>query len=497
MLGLVSLQLTGCVILPLPPLGAQVGREDIETLEPGLSNRDQVHEALGDPDVTVTDRYEIFDVSEESFNLLFVALGPAGGVGVNPISGRFYRVLAEYEPDGILHELYWEGDGEISTEESLPRPAWPDPLKLEYVRGGAVSASPNGRLLAVSVPATPSITLHDGWTGTFIAEIGAIAGCPPLGIDPRDWWFTNRLRFFSRLAFPAATVFLADDTHLASIAANDTLCIWNADTRMRVRELSGGQGTWGVVSARSAPTVAAIDADGIVGVWDGSSGFKLSSIAVCEGLSLDLKMVLSDDGEILATVQHRLAPNFLGVDVPHGSRVQLWDVETGVELTAFDLPKTSAGYWHGNIALSPDLRRVAANLGNHIEIWRIDQMSKPAGQDAAPSKTTAWRIELERVLILPRTYDKTARYSVAFSADGRKLAAGRASAVVWEVDTWREIWRAPPHEGCRLHGFVFTADGRRIISNSCVWEVPELDDPPHSHPAAAAVLAAKRRLEAY
>ena len=110
LLASVALLLAGCIILalPLPPLGAQTDREDIETLELGHSTREQVHEMLGEPGVTVTDRYEIFEVSEETLNVAYMwffgmGYSGTGDFGVVPISERYYRVLAEYDPEDVLH----------------------------------------------------------------------------------------------------------------------------------------------------------------------------------------------------------------------------------------------------------------------------------------------------------------------------------------------------------------------------------------------------------
>jgi hypothetical protein len=72
--------------------------------------------------------------------------------------------------------------------------------------------------------------------------------------------------------------------------------------------------------------------------------------------------------------------------------------------------------------------------------------------------------------------------AIAFAADGRRLAAGYASAVVWEVDTWRQVWRAASAAPADLpettfwRGFVFTGDGERIITTCCLWRLPGADE---------------------
>ena len=483
LLGLVPLlKVTGCIVLPLPPLGAQIGPDEIETIRPGVSTREQVHEVLGEPNVTIVERYEIFDVSEERYNwLIFGGLPPYVGGGTVPVDERLYRVLADYESDGMLRELHWEGNA--PSEEPLPRVTWPDSLY------GAVTASPSGRLLAQSSGyyfplGVPALVLHDGSTGAAIAQVEAMSGCQLLGFNSDDTTLLYRLNGQSRWSFPVVTMFLSDGQHLASVAARDTVCIWNAETRMGVRELGVAQGLRGLATARSAPTVAALDAKGDIRVWHGLSGSLINTIATCRSKDRcsPPEMVLSDDGRLLATLQVISAPikrfGMLWRYDPLFRGVQLWEVRTGTELVAFDLSERSLPPW--NIALSPDLRRVAVHYGGHIEIWRVNETPGQAWQEEAASRTTPGSAGLERVLILPPVDDViTAHHSLAFSADGRKFAAGYASAIVWEVGSWKEIWRAPSAETYLQSfdngfGFIFTADGRRILSGCCSWEVPAL-----------------------
>ena len=459
----VSLQLTGCIFLALQPTGASL--EDIEKLALGVSTRKEVHRALGKPDVVITDRYEIINY-----------------------------VLAEYRPDGVLHDLRWERYDEVLSRKPVPNLTWPDTLQwagYSPLQGSVtvtINPSRNGRLLVVSDTSTDSIVLYDGQSGNLDARIEAVAGCHPLGIRPRDWsrFRLNRVRVNNLIAFPARTVFLGDDAFLASIAEEDTICIWNAHTETRIRELSGTRGIWGIVAARSAAIIASIDAEGIVDIWNGSDGSKISSIAVCGGICWDLRMALSDDGQILATAQQHFEPgSFI---VPDSVNVRLWDAKTGAELVAFT---TFYSRWlqikTPEIALSPDLRQVALVRDWHAEVWRIDQRAELVRRDDVPANAAGWSVELEQVMMLPFVGWPFAGPPainavpyVAFSADGRKLAAGYGSAAVWEVETWREVWRAPSlySEARRAFGdgFVFTSDGRHIITQCCSWEVPELDE---------------------
>lgn len=483
-------QLTGCIILPLPPLGAQIGQEDVETIEAGVSTRDQVHAVLGKPEATILDRYEIFDVSKERFNWLIMTYF---GGHIKRVRGQSYRVLAEYDPEDVLRDLRWEGHGEEPSEEPRPKASWADTLDLgtwdDELRG-AVSASPDGRLLAQSASyiaplQSPAIKLRDGGTGNVIAEVDAVSGCPPIGFNQRHESFLS-VRVGG--STPVTTVFLSDSEHLASITSGETLCVWNANTQMSVRQLAGGDSIRRLVSARSAPNVAVSDDEGTIRIWDALSGKAINTIATRipdSRYAAWLKMVLSDDGKRLAVLQSRWADverfGLLWDRTFVSYEVRLWDVDTGIELAALNLvkPETEPPYLvdsNHNIALSSDQTRVAVNLSERVEIWRLAEPLKLASQERAASQADPWT--LEQVLVLPPLGDVPSHLSIAFSADGRKLAAGYLSAIVWEVGTWRTLWRAPLTYAIRLSfhrgfGFIFTADGQRIISSCCLWEVPE------------------------
>ncbi len=63
-----------------------------------------------------------------------------------------------------------------------------------------------------------------------------------------------------------------------------------------------------------------------------------------------------------------------------------------------------------------------------------------------------------------------------FSADGMRLAAGFVGCVVWETDSWREVWRCDLEDETRRHelrrGFAMTADGRHIVTDDGLYRLP-------------------------
>ncbi len=172
-IALAALPLVDCVPIPLPPLGAQIGREEIEKLQPGVSTRADVHDRLGEPSHSVTERYEIFDVGKETAHwLLMVGLVVPDGSTFKP---QDFRVLAEYGRDGVLQSLGWEGlvenadpaegyshissaappTGPAATVKSPigPQPilTWPAPTATGYpIETKAVTISPEGPIVAIS-----------------------------------------------------------------------------------------------------------------------------------------------------------------------------------------------------------------------------------------------------------------------------------------------------------------------------------------------------------
>jgi WD40 repeat protein/outer membrane protein assembly factor BamE (lipoprotein component of BamABCDE complex) len=508
LVALAALSLAGCVVLPLPPMGAQVGHEEIEKLQPGSSTRDDVRTALGAPSHSLTNRYEIFDVSRETAHVLFAVLYMGGQV--SRIDAQDFRVLVEYRPDGVVESVRWEGlegesryissgspptAGSMATSPIGPQPGltWTAPDFDYPIQTAAVAVAPKGSVVAISygnASRLVRIDLHNWRTGALLAWIGeAPAGCPKL-ISP------------SRMRMP--TVFLSDDRHLASVAEDAVVCIWDSATQRRLLTfekhrkptsffgLTGGNRLTSLVAARSAPILATADGDNVVRVWNGLSGREILAIEPCSfshgcgawvAPSLS-RLALSDDGRVLALFQAGEREDAL----------RLWDTSTGVELGSLTAPKKARSRYVGlvNLALSPDRRWVALHMGDHVEVWSTDEneaMSAAQGAAAPPGRS----FELEQVFVLPPVDVEMASYgpsethhfvrSIEFSADGRRLVAGDGVAMLWKTGSWRELWRASlgsrelwPAMSDLSAGFALTADGRHIVTARGVWELPGPDE---------------------
>ncbi|MGC9380968.1 caspase, EACC1-associated type [Streptomyces sp. MH13] len=153
-----------------------------------------------------------------------------------------------------------------------------------------------------------------------------------------------------------------------------------------------------------------------------------------------LDLSYSPDGKVLAA-SHR-------VDGSGGGRVQLWDVSVPtrpVEAGRFQLSGSSA------IAFHPTSRILAAQSGDELTLWDTADPGKPR--------------ELARLPLAQR-----ATYTLAFSGDGRTLAAGSAKGLLrlWNVgDPARPTLRAQRTVAeTELISLAFTRDGDHLVTGN-------------------------------
>ena len=144
----------------------------------------------------------------------------------------------------------------------------------------------------------------------------------------------------------------------------------------------------------------------------------------------------------------------------------------------------------------------AAGIGGVVRIWDLDsrkQIGPPlhlprivTGMAFSPDGsqlaiTTGYlTAEPDRVEVRdPRSGEPLARLptgngvrSVAFSPDGRLLAAGQVDGgtLIWETDSWRRVGRPLPLAGAQVLGLAFSPDGRTLATSHddgtvVLWDV--------------------------
>jgi WD40 repeat protein len=201
----------------------------------------------------------------------------------------------------------------------------------------------------------------------------------------------------------------------ASYSPDGNLKLWDAFTGWELRTVKGHKvPVCCVACSPDGNRLAAGAADGTAKVWDIGTGQPLHTLKghgksqtsyTMPNPTREVRAIaFSPDGKRLATG---------GED----GVVKLWNCE-GRELHSLK------GHPHGisALAFSPDGKVLAASSG----AWKA-----PTGFNAGPGEVKLWDSESGREL---RTLEKAYLNDVAFSADGKWLAAASAEGVIWVWD---------------------------------------------------------------
>ncbi len=306
----------------------------------------------------------------------------------------------------------------------------------DTLRGSAMT--PDGGRLALGAKMSGDFAVFDAATGRLIARHTSAHASPIVAI-----------------------AFSGDGARLATADAEGTIKIW-ADLRKldsktaALLTLKGHQGAINTVSFSSdGKRLVTASTDKTARVWDLENAG--AAIRPLEGLSHDWSLVtrFSPDGQMIAAAT--------------GRSLRLWDAATGRlvrELSAGEKGRVFS------VAFSPaDNRLLAVGYGgqadvSYVALWDID-----AGTELARLKGAT---DLPN---LPLDENTGAVGALAFSPDGKNLAAGFGSKglwggngfpfplKVWEVATRRLIGRLDGHANFCV-SLDFSRDGSLLASGS-------------------------------
>ncbi len=250
------------------------------------------------------------------------------------------------------------------------------------------------------------------------------------------------------------SVAVSADGRTAACQERHAIRLWDARTGQQLRFLAAGQGQFrhvafaadGGLLAGAGVVVEDGRERGWIRLWSVAGGKELRVLRVADGPVL--RVALTSDGKHLASLDG-------------GRKVRWWDTVNGVELCQFELD----GMGVALAAFSPDGRTVACAFGQgSVGVWDV-----PSGQ------------KLEQIggAITSGAFGgkggiPTDRFRrLAFSADGRTLAAGRdgEDVYLYEVATGKERVRfagsrqpvSPVGSGAPL---AFSPDGR-VLAAAC------------------------------
>jgi len=357
---------------------------------------------------------------------------------LNPAGGGFNRLQGAFSPDGKLAAVARFGNGvdlyDTTTGDQLlvvDEKGQTKPLFLpSRSPPERVTFSPDGNQLAVGAR-TGLVAL---WrlpppSGAGSAERGAqaIEGGPRSALHaPRN--------LKGHQAAIEALAFTADGRRLISIGHDNTVRCWDVADREESRVLQKGHG---IDSLSYSP-----------------DGRYLVEASMTDGIRVH-DLTSTDPPRKLTTRRSRQAvfsPDGRTIAGGPDHRLTLWDAKTKDLLGTLTEPKLAdrmadpnyhaliqeMGAEIGALAFSPDSRWLAVGVGGP-HTFSVDPPQKVMVFDVAQRKE-------HRTFATPTQVN-----AVAFSPDGKLLAAAGHNGAIWMWDTssWDEIgrWQGPPDTG--------------------------------------------------
>jgi RNA polymerase sigma factor (sigma-70 family) len=372
-----------------------------------------------------------------------------------------------------------------------------------------VSFSPDGKQLAACTTASRVVRVYDVASGK---ETHALAGgrfrrvaFSPDGKTLAAGDGNNAVRLWE---MPSGKVIQPAEPHdsgvhcialspdgktLAASTTFKTVYLWDMKTGKMLRRLEGHeQGVYPVTFSPDGKRVASGSRDGTARVWDVATGKELHKFSGYDAPRDDEEWVyglsFSPDGKRLA-------------GACRDGAVRVWDLGSGREVLRCG---RHDGFAWG-VAFSPDGKQLVSCGDDAVLLWnaatgeQVRQMAPGARNEAvafspdgrliaAGSKNGFVRLidaESGQTLHMLKEhpngdYRRRLVYrdgrTIAFSPDGRTLAWGSWQVVqVWEVATGQEVLSFPAHRG-EVMSVAFLPDGRRLATGSpdttaLVWDL--------------------------
>jgi WD40 repeat protein/serine/threonine protein kinase len=410
--------------------------------------------------------------------LLSVILGVGGPSGMS-------RVAVAFSPDG-RRVAAASNDGAVkvwdsATGNELVSFRHPGP------GGRNVAFSPDGRRL-VTGGREPRI--WDSATGKELltlkghaAEVGGVAFSPDgrrvasAGDDHtvRIWDSANGKELLSlgHTNCVNCVAFSPDGQRLASGTDDNTVKIWDSATGEELFTLKGHTG-WvvGVAFSPDGQRLASVSDDMTVKLWDiGADKERFSFKGHAHRVT---SLAFSPDGQRLASGHS-------------DGKVKTWDSATCKELITF---KGHTSGWVGNVAFSPDGQRVASWSNDHtVRIWDSATGKElfvlkgyigcagfsPDGQRlVAVSYDEMLKIEMLKILDSTTGKELVALkgYTGVASPDGQRLAAVSKDQTLKILDsaTGKELVALKGYTTDEVRSVAFSPDGRRLAAGVKIWD---------------------------
>ncbi len=269
---------------------------------------------------------------------------------------------------------------------------------------------------------------------------------------------------------------------IASGSWDQTIKLWNIDTKKEIALLSGGS-VFGelvdqVAFSPDGKTIAFGLSGGIVRLWDVANKKVIAILRGHQGWVSSV--VFNSNGKMVASGSA-------------DTNVKLWDVATAKEIA------TLSGHseWVQSVAFSPDGKTVASGSRDKtIKLWDVATAKEIATLSGHSDWVESVAFSPDGKTLASASYDGTIRLwdvattneialfghrklvkSVAFSLDSKTLASGSADTTIklWDASSAKEIAQLSDHEGW-VNSVAFSPAGKLFASGSAdgtikLWDV--------------------------
>jgi WD40 repeat protein/uncharacterized caspase-like protein len=323
-----------------------------------------------------------------------------------------------------------------------------------------IAFSPDGKTLA-GAKNRNTVTLWDAMTGTELHNIKGHSDAVSSVAFSRDgkilasggtdkivklWDVStgSEVSYFTGQSAVMSVAFSLDDKFIAVGRNDGSVVLWELAAGTTRRTFTKGAGVFSAAFSSDGRTLASIDFDRTVKLWNVSSGMESH---IFFGKPLYLSYALSPDGKILASGSAE-------------QTIKLWDVSTGSELRT--LAGSYTGFLSSTFAFSTDGKLFAGSSNDALASGQVN--------------VKIWDVSTGKVL---RTLRNVSSANVlAFSRDGKTLAAGYLNSTIklWDVSTgaWRRTLRA--NSKWAITAVIFSPDGKTLAGCSAdntvkLWNV--------------------------
>lgn len=391
--------LVACVLVPYPTFQERLDEKDVSPIKPGETTRMDIIERFGEPNVFDSQRYAVYDKYTTDVGLFFAGFGPGGGSAYGKIKYVAFRVLFEFDANGVVERIvYSQIDYGLFSESGK-----------KWVNGVVDKAGKKTLKIDsgdLEKTFSKSCALHCG-RDLAVSHNGDIAMSSRSEVYVFDSKSMRRLRRY-RASLPVA--FMAKPDYLVARTGND-LSIFSMDREQPIHTFSVPHKTVvmsnGIVSA--GQLVALRGYDGKLSLWNRETD------ALRQPLSIESRSVsyvtFSPDGELLAATTGT-------------GEVIVLEVRTLASLSLTG--RSTHAISSSRVRFTPDGKYLASNSCAYVGIWETKAVKQAflnggnnqmIGPKAVLLNPYVPQVDSRGCTVAPLSFSKNGRVLAVISSD--------------------------------------------------------------------------------